>query len=947
MITDSWLQYSSISNRFNNTYLQGFLDVSGNIILRNGSLNIKNGDISMNGNLYLSANNINLSSTSSYNGLIQLNNSISTTNSYQPIGFTGNMISLNTNTGITNWREVRISSTGQYWIAVSTQVNQVYISSNYGTTFTLVTNSDTSGCYTVGISGNGQYMVIPYYGTNTTGSGTYLLSSDYGANWTKKTYTITTIDAVTSIAISNTGQYMTMAASAIISSYNTSNNPGRLYRSTDYGVTFASVGNQYNNIFNVAMSSDGLYQTAVSFYSNTQGSGSNNAGAYVKSTNYGASWTTSQVISGVTLRRANKAVAISSTGQYQTIIGESSVNYTLCFIANSSDYGATFTFNTNCPTDVSYGSIAMSSDGKYQIVGVGRKGQSSPSGYLYISTDYGITWTINASYPSTTNLWSSIAMSQYGEYIAGATYANGMYLTTNSIDSTLYDSSYGINVSNPSLKTNLLVNGVTIGWPMGCGSIPNSVYAGSNTLQNFKNFNPTNTTAAGVVFGYNSMNTLTSPAGSSNTVFGAYADITTSDTSGVTIVGYNAKAGPMNSTAIGSQSYVSGNNSTAIGYLTNVTTDNTVRLGNTSITTVDTSASILTSSTIKNSSGYLANMWSGANMFPENTINITTISGLSSTSSKFFGGALGDDGYIYLSCDSSGVVGVINPANDTISYFSSTKSAIGICKAANGKFYGPPYAANDGILEINPVTRTTTTFGTTNNVTGQYWGCVLAPNGKIYCIPYNVTNNIGIIDASATTPVFSTLSITTPAGSAPYFNGGVLAPNGKIYCIPYSATVVGVIDTTVTPNTFSTFGATITGTTKYAGGVLGPNGKIYCIPYTATNIGIIDTTTNSFSTSGSIAGSTKYNGGILAPNNKIYCIPATAGNVGVIDVSGPTSVFTTFGSVATASQQYAGGVLGPNGKIYCVPRDATNVGIIKCGIPTEELWMLGPEFNKY
>ena len=940
MITDSWLQYSSTSNRFNNTYLQGFLDISGNIILRNGSLNIKNGDISMNGNLYLSANNINLSSTSSYNGLIQLNNSISTTNSYQPIEFIVDMISLNTNTGITNWREVRISSTGQYWIAVSTQVNEVYISSNYGTTFTQVTNSDTSGCYTVGISGNGQYMVIPYYGTNTTGSGTYLLSSDYGANWTKKTYTITTIDAITSIAISNTGQYMTMAASVIISSYNTSNNIGRLYRSTDYGVTFASVGSQTNNILNVAMSSDGRYQTAVSFYSNTQEMGNFNAGAYLNSTNYGASWTSSQVISGVTLRRANKAVAISSTGQYQTIIGESSVNnYNLCFIANSSNYGDTFTFNTNCPTDVSYGSIAMSSDGKYQIVGVGRKGQSSPSGYLYISTDYGITWTINTS---TTNLWSSIAMSQYGEYIAGATYANGMYLTTNN----LYDSSYGINVSTPFVKMNLLVNGLTIGFPINNGSMNRSICVGNNTLNSSLKVNQGNVRDLSInVFGYNTANTLES--GCRNTIFGAYANVTTLDTSGVTIVGYNATAGPMNSTAIGSQSYVSGNNSTAIGYLTNVTTDNTVRLGNTSITTVDTSASILTSSTIKNSSGYLANMWSGANMFPENTINITTISGLSSTSSKFFGGALGDDGYIYLSCDSSGVVGVINPANDTISYFSSTKSAIGICKAANGKFYGPPYTANDGILEINPVTRTTTTFGTTNNVTGQYWGCVLAPNGKIYCIPYNVTNNIGIIDASATTPVFSTLSITTPAGSAPYFNGGVLAPNGKIYCIPYSATVVGVIDTTVTPNTFSTFGATITGGTKYAGGVLGPNGKIYCIPYTATNIGIIDTTTNSFSTSGSITGSTKYNGGILAPNNKIYCIPATAGNVGVIDVSGPTSVFTTFGSVATASQQYAGGVLGPNGKIYCVPRDATNVGIIKCGIPTEELWMLGPEFNKY
>ena len=57
-MNNAWLQYAVTSNRFRPTYIQGFLDVSGNAILRGGSLSIKTGslylnqgDISMNGNI--------------------------------------------------------------------------------------------------------------------------------------------------------------------------------------------------------------------------------------------------------------------------------------------------------------------------------------------------------------------------------------------------------------------------------------------------------------------------------------------------------------------------------------------------------------------------------------------------------------------------------------------------------------------------------------------------------------------------------------------------------------------------------------------------------------------------------------------------------------------------------------------------------------------------------
>ena len=52
--TRPWLYYDSLNtNKFVNTYIQGILDICGNIILRNGGFILPNGDISMNGNLWV------------------------------------------------------------------------------------------------------------------------------------------------------------------------------------------------------------------------------------------------------------------------------------------------------------------------------------------------------------------------------------------------------------------------------------------------------------------------------------------------------------------------------------------------------------------------------------------------------------------------------------------------------------------------------------------------------------------------------------------------------------------------------------------------------------------------------------------------------------------------------------------------------------------------------
>ena len=116
-------------------------------------------------------------------------------------------------------------------------------------------------------------------------------------------------------------------------------------------------------------------------------------------------------------------------------------------------------------------------------------------------------------------------------------------------------------------------------------------------------------------------------------------------------------------------------------------------------------------------------------------------------------------------------------------------------------------------------------------------------------------------------------------GSAKWV-GGVLAPNGKIYGIPYYSTTVLEIDPVT--KTCSTFGS-LTGTFKWMGGVLAPNGKIYGIPYYSTTVLEIDPVNKTCTTFGSLTGSGKWWGGVLAPNGKIYGIPYHSTTVLEID----------------------------------------------------------------
>jgi hypothetical protein len=111
------------------------------------------------------------------------------------------------------------------------------------------------------------------------------------------------------------------------------------------------------------------------------------------------------------------SISLSSSGQYQTI---GSFGY----IYTSSDYGASWTPNTNAPSnDVYWQSVSLSSSGQYQTAVIG-------GGGIYTSSNYGQTWNNNNN-ASTTEYWSSISLSSSGQYQTAVITEGGIYTSSN------------------------------------------------------------------------------------------------------------------------------------------------------------------------------------------------------------------------------------------------------------------------------------------------------------------------------------------------------------------------------------------------------------------------------------------------------------------------------------------------------------------------------------
>lgn len=293
---------------------------------------------------------------------------------------------------IQNWLSISISASGKYQSAIE-EYGDIYISSDYGTTWAPYKNIGTSLTNHVRISLTGQYQ------TAANGIEIYT-STDYGVTW-NKVYNFGVSQIFVSVCL--TGQYQTVISSG-----------DGLYQSSDFGVSWTKNtninGDLYNSILafptaGISMSFDGKRQIIV-------------CEAIYLSIDYGNSWTTTTIINDKNSEFDDHnwvGCDMSSDGQYMTAIEVTGEIYI------SSDFGNNWTKNENDNVrDRQWQDISISSSGKYQTA-------VEKNGYVFISIDYGVTWQISPDPKLATQVWQSISVSSNGMYQSAVVYGGDIY----------------------------------------------------------------------------------------------------------------------------------------------------------------------------------------------------------------------------------------------------------------------------------------------------------------------------------------------------------------------------------------------------------------------------------------------------------------------------------------------------------------------------------------
>lgn len=272
---------------------------------------------------------------------------------------------------------------------------------------------------------------------------------------------------------------------------------------------------------------------------------------------------------------------------------------------------------------------------------------------------------------------------------------------------------------------------------------------------------------------------------------------------------------------------------------------------------------------------------------------------------------------------------------------------VGGVLAPNGHIYCIPYNANY-VMKID-TNYGSETYGKPSRIeteiteadagvtSAKWFGGVLAPNGKIYCAPYNAmwvlvidtkTDTISYLGKDDTSYEFATTNVSV---SMMMYRGAVLHPDGYIVFVPYNAQTVATLDLkdeTVKFVTDNVGSIRLSDPNKWFGGVYDPtNDAIVFIPYKkgfSATWGMMYNGTFSIMkhTSYTALSDSQFGGGVLAPNGNIYMIPHNSDQAAVLSYSsdGENGLFGS-----TGMGKYMGGVLAPNGCIYCAPYDCGTI----------------------
>jgi hypothetical protein len=180
------------------------------------------------------------------------------------------------------------------------------------------------------------------------------------------------------------------------------------------------------------------------------------------------------------------------------------------------------------------------------------------------------------------------------------------------------------------------------------------------------------------------------------------------------------------------------------------------------------------------------------------------------------------DGRVYLPPMNGPYPVIFDPATASLTTVQAGTSGFrSTVLLPSGLVFQVPY--NNGVVIVNPVTKTVTSAFSSQVSGNGFGGAVLLPDGRVFCIPY-VGPRARIYDPA--TNAFSTPNFPMPS-SGPYFRGGALLPDGRVFCAPASVTTARIYDP-VTDTTTTPTGPAFYGNFHVTGATVIPDGRVVC-----------------------------------------------------------------------------------------------------------------------
>lgn len=209
------------------------------------------------------------------------------------------------------------------------------------------------------------------------------------------------------------------------------------------------------------------------------------------------------------------------------------------------------------------------------------------------------------------------------------------------------------------------------------------------------------------------------------------------------------------------------------------------------------------------------------------------------TRGKYCNATLGIDNKVYFVPNNSDGIMEFDPMEDRAVKYQNkaifdidSSHCAAVTNPLDNMIYFMP-KKNNKIVQFDPIDKTMRVVALVNDYgTMKFSTAVLAPNGKIYCIPSYGYMAIAVFDPNTYTVEY----IPFETSSFAEYKQVVVAPNNKLYMIPAGAGSSEVIEFNMNTNAYMPIYRAEVLLDRWCGGILNSDGFIICLPYTSVNL---------------------------------------------------------------------------------------------------------------